>query len=159
MGKADRTFSALVMVFVLGFLGLGYFHYAYEWTILRFPFVVGLFTCLLCVADMLKGLHGGKAVPVSNGSSNGSAGDDAGEGPLTLRQAWPAMCWVAAIVPFVFVLGYVIGLPLYVLVYLRAHEQGWVLSTALSLCTLAVIYLGFVKLLGVRFSVLPLGLF
>lgn len=154
MGKADRTFSALVMVFVLGFLGLGYFHYAYEWTILRFPFVVGLFTCLLCVADVLKGLHGGKAVPVSNGS----AGDDAGEGPLTLRQAWPAMCWVAAIVPFVFVLGYVIGLPLYVLLYLRAHGQGWGLSAVLSLSTFAVVYLGFVKLLGVRLSVLPLGL-
>ena len=77
---------------------------------------------------------------------------------LSFGQAWPGMMWVLAIVPFVFLLGYVIGLPLYVFAYLKVHGQGWLLSGALSLGTLAVVYLGFVKILGVLLPVLPVGL-
>lgn len=153
MGKADRTFSLFVMMFVLGFLGIGALHYAYEWSVLRFPFVVGLVTCLLCLGNLAKGARR----PAAVSAAGGRAGD--GDEPLPVGRTLPAVLWVMAVVPFVFVLGYVIGLPLYVLVYLKTHEQGWVLSAALSLCTLAVIYLGFVKLLGVRLSVLPLGLY
>lgn len=147
MGKADRTFSFFVMMFILGFLGIGALHYTYEWSVLRFPFVVGIVTCLLCLGNLAKGAR------------RPAAASGAGDRPLPVGRTLPAVLWVMAVVPFVFVLGYVIGLPLYVLVYLRTHEQGWVLSTALSLCTFAVIYLGFVKLLGVRLSVLPPGLF
>ena len=59
--------------------------------------------------------------------------------------------------PVVFILGYVIGLPLYVFAYLKVHGQGWRLSGVLSLGTLALVYLGFVKLLGILLPVLPIG--
>jgi len=68
------------------------------------------------------------------------------------------MLWLVAIAPMVLLLGYLVGLPLYVLVYLKAHGQGWRLSGLLSLATLAVVYLGFVKLLGVPLPLLPPGL-
>ena len=77
--------------------------------------------------------------------------------PVTFGQDLPAMMWVAAIAPVVFSLGYVVGLPLYVFVYLKTHGQGWIMSGALSLSTLALVYLGFVKIMGVHLPVLPVG--
>ena len=73
----------------------------------------------------------------------------------TLRKALPKLnmprgaVWLGSVMP---------DLPLYVLAYLRTHEQSWGLSAALSLGSLAVTYLIFVKLLGVGVLVPSLGL-
>ena len=153
MSRAERNFTIFVMLFILGFLGLGVYHYEYKWPVLRFPLLVGLVACLLCVGKLVKGRRGAEA-----GSAIGVPAEGAGpEMRLSFSQAWPGMMWVLAIVPIVFLLGYVIGLPLYVFAYLKAHGQGWFLSGVLSLGTLAVVYLGFVKLLGVPLPVLPVG--
>ena len=77
---------------------------------------------------------------------------------MSFSQAWPSMMWVVAIVPMVFLLGYPMGLALYVFVYLKSHGQGWLTSGLLALGTLAVVYLGFARLLGVPLPALPLGL-
>ena len=51
---------------------------------------------------------------------------------LNYREVWPTVTWIVSIVPVVFLLGYVIGLPLYVFAYLKARGRGWRLSGALS---------------------------
>ena len=154
MRNAERNLTIFVMLFILSFLGLGVFRYEYEWMVLRFPLLVGLVACLLCVGNLAKGARGAQAARGANKLAKGDTTHD----PLTFRQALPAMIWVAAVVPVVFLLGYVIGLPLYVFVYLKAHEQGWITSGALSLATLGVVYLGFVKILAVPLPVFPVGL-
>ena len=153
MDKADRNFTIFAMLFTLGFLGLGVFHYRYDWMVFRFPLLVGLVVCLLCVGKLLKGRR--RSAPRSG---NGVPAEGAvAVGRLSYSETWPTVIWVVSIVPVVFLLGYVIGLPLYVFAYLKAHGQGWRLSVALSLGTLAVVYLGFVKALGVLLPVLPVG--
>ena len=154
MSKADRNFTIFILLFVLGFLGLGVFHYEYEWTVIRFPLLVGLVAGLLYLANLAKGRRGARSRSATGVPAEGVGA----ERPLSFGQAWPGMMWVLAIVPFVFLLGYVIGLPLYIFAYLKVHGQGWLLSGALSLGTLAVVYLGFVKILGVLLPVLPVGL-
>ena len=146
MARADRTFTVFVMIVVAGFVAVGAFHYDYDWTVLRFPFVVAIVICLLCLGNLAKRPHR----PAT------ASGND--HGPPPGRQTMAAVLWVMAVVPMVFTAGFVIGLPLYVLAYLRTHEQSWGLSAALSLGSLAVTYLIFVKLLGVGVLVPSLGL-
>ena len=153
MSRTDRNFTIFIMLFILGTLGLGEFYYQYEWMVLRFPSLVGFVICLFCVGKLVKGRRGS-----ASSSSNGVPADGAvAERRLSYHEVWPTVIWVVSIVPVVFLLGYVIGLPLYVFAYLKAHGQGWRQSVVLSLCTLAVIYLGFVKALGVLLPVLPVG--
>ena len=153
MGTAERNLTIFTLLFVLGFLGLGAFYYEYEWIVLRFPLLVGLVACVLCVGNLVKGLRDSKTV----GDPGKVAESGTGPAPRTFRQVLPAMMWVVAVVPVVFLLGYAIGLPLYVFAYLKTHGHGWRLSCVLSLGTLAVVYLGFVKALGVLLPVLPIG--
>ena len=154
MGKIDRNFTIFVMLFIVAFLGLGVFHYRYEWMVLRFPFLVGIVVCLFCVGKLVAGRR--RSAPPSG---NGAAADGAfAERRVSYSEAWPTVIWIVSIVPVVFLLGYVIGLPLYIFAYLKAHGRGWRLSGVLSLGTLAVVYLGFVKALGVLLPVFPVGI-
>ncbi len=149
MRSAERGFTLLVMGFILGFLGLGVYAYEYRSAVLGFPLAVGLVTCLLCLGDLLKGRRRPAAA---------RAGAATAPTPPTLAELGRGTAWVVAVLPLVAVLGYAIGLPLYVLIFLRAHGQGWRLSGLLSLATLAVVYLGFAKLLGVPLPLPPMGL-
>jgi DMSO reductase anchor subunit len=150
MGRTDRGVTIAILIFVLGLLGLGAFHYAYEWSILRFPILVGVVACLLCLANLAQGRRGPETAR--------SAADHAkADTPLTFRDTLPAMIWIAAIVPTVFVLGFAIGLPLYVLVYLKTHKQSWIQSVVISICVLAVVYLFFVRILGMPPGLFPAG--
>lgn len=146
---ADRGFTIGLMVFVLGFIGLGQFHYEYAWPVIRFPMMVGMVTCLLCLGSLLRGI-----AVVSN---EPDADSELPSESATVGQTVSAMIWVAAVMPTIFLLGYVIGLPLYIFVYSKTHDLGWVASGLLSILTFAVVYLGFVKLLSVPLPILPIG--
>ena len=121
--------------------------------VLRFPLLIGLVVCLLCVVNLVKGSRRSEPRSGNDVSAEGAVA----ERRLNYREVWPTVTWIVSIVPVVFLLGYVIGLPLYVFAYLKARGRGWRLSGALSLGTLAVVYLGFVKTLGVLIPVLPVG--
>jgi len=145
---ADRIFTLGLIVFLLGFLGLGVWHYDYGWTVLRFPVLIGLSGCLICLGNLaLAGPEPAAAQPVEK-KANGTIG---------LRQALPAMAWIVALLPVIWVLGYVIGLTLYVFTYLKTHGQSWTVSAVLAACTLIVVYGGFVRLLGISLPVWPIG--
>jgi hypothetical protein len=150
MGQTDRGFTIAILLFILGFLGLGAFHYAYEWSILRFPVLVGVVACFLCLASLAQGRRGPQTARAATDQTKG-------DGSLTFREALPAMLWIVAIVPIVFVLGFAIGLPLYVLVYLKAHDRSWIQSVVVSICILAVVYLIFVRILAMPPGLFPAG--
>jgi hypothetical protein len=149
MSRTDRGFTIFILLFVLSFLGLGALHYGYEWSVFRFPVLVGLVAGLLCLGNLAQSRRRTRTVPAAD-----RAKDDTS---LTFREAWPAMLWIATIVPIVFVLGFAIGLPLYVFAYLKAHKRSWIQSAMVALCVLAVVYLFFVRVLGMPPGLFPAG--
>jgi hypothetical protein len=54
-------------------------------------------------------------------------------------------------------LGYVIGIPLYLLAYIRAHGESWMTSVTLAGGALLVTYLVLMEFLRVPLPVWPLG--
>ena len=110
--------------------------------------LMGLVVCLFCLASLIQGRL---LAPETEGQ-----GEDE-ETPLTFREALPTLLWITAILPLVFVLGFSIGLPLYVFAYLKAHGRSWVQSTVMALSVLAIVYLFFVRVLGMPAGVFPAG--
>ncbi len=146
MITVDRTFTLGVMAFVLDFLAIGVWHYDYGWTILRFPVLAGVTVCLIGIGNLAmtaRIMH---------------AGDSDDTVQTGLRPAISAMAWIGAALPMVLLLGYVIGLPLYIFIYLKSHGQGWRVSAVLAAVTFVVVYGGFVTLLAIPLQVLPMGL-
>jgi hypothetical protein len=150
MSRTDRGFTIFILLFILGFLGLGALHYSYEWSVFRFPVLVGLVACLLCLGNLAQSRRLTRTAPTPADPAKNDA-------PLTFREALLAMLWIAAIVPMVFVLGFAIGLPLYVFAYLKAHKRSWIQSAMVALCVLAVVYLFFVRVLGMPPGLFPAG--
>lgn len=143
MSRLDRYFTVFLIGFVVVFLALGMFYYDYRWSILRFPLGAGIVVVLLGVLHLWRGWDHAPAQPA-----------DTHPPP---RAVWYGAAWSAAVLPVIFLFGYVIGLPLYTFVYLTAHGQGWRLAGALALGVLALVYVGFVQLLGVPLPLFPLG--
>lgn len=152
--RASLAFTALIMAFILFFLGLGLFYYEYRWQIMRFPLAIGLAVILFCAASMagewraLRAPAARREDPPSEEELPGARVD--------FRRDLPGMLWTLAILPAIFLFGYVAGLPLYVFLYLKTHGRGWIESGVYLLATLAVVYLGFYKLLGVPLPFMPL---
>ena len=150
MTTIDRAFTIAILAFIAVFLALGAWHYDYAWTVMRFPVLTGLTTCVICVGHIiLADIRSRNALRITAGPrADATAG---------LRRALPAMAWVAAVIPVLLILGYVAGLPLYIFAYLKTHGQGWMVSAALAAATLAVVYGGFIRLLGISRPALPIG--
>ena len=147
MITTERAFTLFLIAFVLFFLGLGAFHYEYRWVVFRFPLLVGGAAVIFATLHLFH----------STGKTAESEAPAAAEGPPQAgpRAAAIGMLWVVAVVPFLLVFGYVVGLPLYVLTYLKTHGQGWAASIVLALGALAVVWLGFVVVLRVPMEILP----
>ncbi|HSM19043.1 MAG TPA: tripartite tricarboxylate transporter TctB family protein [Hyphomicrobiales bacterium] len=154
MARSSVIFTALIAAFVLFFLGLGLFHYEYRWQIMRFPLAVGTAIVLFCIASIAAEIRGARARAGGGGAP--PAEEDLAGPRMNLRRDATGMVWMLAILPTIFLFGYVAGLPLYVFVYLKTHGQGWLASAIYAAATLAVVYLGFYKLLSVPLPVMPL---
>lgn len=140
MTRADKAFAAAVMTFVLAVLALGAFGYGYDALVLRFPLLAGAATAALCAAALAAGQRQAD--------------------PSALRAIGAharAAAWVAAAVPAVLVGGFAVGLPLYLLVYLRVHGRGWGASVAVALASLAIVRVGLAGGLGVPLPLAPWG--
>lgn len=77
------------------------------------------------------------------------------EDRLEVRAALVPFAWVFGALAFIALFGFLIGLPIYVLVFLIAHRIAVRQAVPIALGTLAFIYVVFVKILGV---LLPAGL-
>ena len=128
------------------------FYYEYKWVVLRFPIGIGLVVLLFCVLDLWVTRDSAVTTVTSEVVQT-----ETKETSLSPRSASLGMVWIIAILPIILLFGYGIGLSLYVLLFLKAHGQGWRLAVVLSLCTFALVYFAFVKVLGVPLPMLPMG--
>jgi sterol desaturase/sphingolipid hydroxylase (fatty acid hydroxylase superfamily) len=58
-----------------------------------------------------------------------------------------AVAWIGAFTLFIWLLGFVVGLPLFVFVYVKAHEAGWKWALILPIIMFLIVYVGFAVLM------------
>ena len=64
--------------------------------------------------------------------------------------SWMAIVWLVGSLPFIFLFGFRIGLPLYALAYSIAHGMRYLPSTLLALGVIVCIEVIFVRILNVQ---------
>ena len=72
---------------------------------------------------------------------------DSGEKKITTRDT-PAkglrvVAWMIAIVVFVYLLGFLVGIPLFALLYLKLNGEKWLTTVIYVLLVIALVYGGF----------------
>lgn len=150
--RTNELFVPVVLALFMGtFLGLGLFSFQYSLTVMRFPLIVGLVTCALCGLRI--------AQVVSAGRQGGPGPDDERRevSPPAVKPVAFGALWLLGVIPILYLLGYLAGLPLYVFLYLKLHGEGWLMAGGLALLCLAVAYGVFMNALGVPLPVHPIG--
>lgn len=150
MRTLEVLMPGLLMVFVLFILGMGTFFYGYDMTVMRFPYMVGAFLLLLGGVRLTQALKGQRL----EGEPPFEEDEPTIQGT---REFLRTALWLLGILPAVWVLGYLAGIPAYLLVYLKAHGESWLTSILLSLASLAVVYFVFLKFLRVLLPITPIG--
>lgn len=88
-----------------------------------------------------------------------SAGEDADQavedanldGGYLERGEVEGLIWFGVLIALFLSLGFMIGMPLFMLIFLRLYgRESWVMSIALTVGTMIVLYLMFIDFLGVR---------
>jgi hypothetical protein len=148
MKTFEIAFAALLLLFVAAIIGAGAFVYNYPLNVMRFPYFVGGFLILMGLWRLRGAIRGER---LDGEREEGPTTESIGEFARTAG-------WLLAILPAVWILGYPAGICLYLLVYFRAHGQGWTSTIALSLAALAVTYFVFIVFLRVNLPVWPIGL-
>ena len=59
--------------------------------------------------------------------------------------------WILGILPIIYLLGFVVGIPLYIFLYLKLHKESWLMSIIITSVSAVVVYFGFGVLLHFRF--------
>lgn len=147
--KAEILLPAFILLGVGTMLGLGVFVYDYSATVLRFPLLSGILVCVLCILRLAQAA-----------ATAWRARTAAPPSPAGTARRWPQAAralWILAVIPATYLFGYLIGLPLYVLAYMRAHGESWATAAGGAALCLAVVYGVFMKFLAVPVPVHPWG--
>lgn len=148
MKTLEKLFPAVLIAFVLFVLGAGIFYYKYPMPVMRFPYLVGGFLLIMATWHLWRTLTGRRLA--DEGDLENPTTENLGEFART-------SLWLLAILPAIWIFGYLIGIPIYLMAYFKAHGQSWWLSTLLSAAALAVTYFVFMKFLGVNLPITPIG--
>lgn len=109
----------------------------------------------LVIEIRLAGAQKGKGL---EGTPN--SGERAGQDGEAVSEAAPndnpgphseinILLWLALMMAMLFLLGFLVTIPIYLLLYLRVRSrEGWPMSVVVSLSSWAVLYFLFVKVLG-----------
>ena len=154
MKRFELIFPVVVFAFLGVLLLLGAFVFDYGPVVMRFPYIVGGFTMVMSIVVFVIERRAGAAPEPSEPTT-----ETPDQERHTPRQLLVAGLWLIGILPVVYLCGYLVGIPLYLLAYLRAHGEGWLLSLAISLAMLALIYFVFLKILLVPLPLMPFTAF
>jgi hypothetical protein len=136
MGNGESLFLAVIAIAVLAALGVDAVLFGHGTRVLAVPAGVGSIVVILCVLRTWQARKGG----------------DAGADPVlpaTLIETLRMIAGFAAVLPFVLLFGFVIGLPVYAALYLRLRGESWRASAITGMLALAGALL-FIELLGMR---------
>lgn len=138
MTRPDVAFAAALAGFVLLWLGAGLTVFDYPPLVMRLPQLAGMFTVAMCLMIAVAGL---KAPQVRKHRRPSSGRFD--------RPRLTRLLVLTSILPITHVLGYALGLPVFLAVHLTMNGLGWTRSLiAAAVCAL-LIEAVFVRILGI----------
>jgi hypothetical protein len=145
MNRATSIFPLLASGISLLFLLSGWLFYDYAWVVIRFPLLAGTLTLVTALLLLVRRPRG----PAEREPAPRPDGDGAVAAEFRHYLA------VAAILPAVWILGFVPGSAVFLLAFLKWHGTGWVPATAMAAGSALFVHGVFVKLLQLQ---LPAGI-
>ena len=138
MTRPDTGFAILLGCFVLLWLGAGLLVFDYPPLVMRLPIVSGLFTVAMCILIAATDLK-----TVANTSC---------PAPVPGRIDKPRLIrllGLASILPIAHLLGYALGLPVFLALYLKLTGLNWLRCLLAAVICALLIEIVFVRVLKV----------
>jgi hypothetical protein len=94
--------------------------------------------------------------------ADGEYTDEDGEAISPLPGNLISFAWLVGLVIGIYLIGFLISIPIWIIAYLKVRGKGWLMSLALATGTTAIIYILFIVLLqadlyeGIVFKILDL---
>lgn len=107
-----------------------------------FPYILGAFGLALLA---------GQIVREARGARQAASEEEPGRASFNLGAYLPGIAWLLAILPMIYLVGYLITVPLYMFLYLKLHGERWLLCIAVTLLVGLVLYFAFIVALGIPF--------
>ena len=134
-------FPASIALALAAFVLLGWWWFDYAPTVMWFPMLVAALTILLCLLYLVR-----------QPRPDVQTETPPGERPMYLEAREFALA--VAILPLVWLFGFVAGAAFFLAFFVRVHGESWLWSIGLGLAGMAVVQFGFVMLLDLH---LPAG--
>jgi hypothetical protein len=141
--RRQIVFPLLAIAAIGSILLSGRLVYDYARLVMVFPVIAGLLVIVLCLVQIAI-----EAVPAGLNTALQRK-------PTSLGREFRTLLRIAAILPCVWIFGYAVGPSLYLLLWLRLHEENWKITLGLGLGAFSLTYGLFGMVLGVS---LPKGL-
>ncbi|MDP2269060.1 MAG: tripartite tricarboxylate transporter TctB family protein, partial [Deltaproteobacteria bacterium] len=138
------------LFFLTFFVGLTLISMTYSPQARRLPLIVAIPGIVLSAAQVLREtrrLRAPAAVETGEGNNSGPA-DIAG--PHAKKTLPVMMGWMALLVTMIWILGFLITIPVYTILYMKSMRESWRLSIIFAISGFAILYLLFVVCLNME---------
>lgn len=133
-------FPAVIFILFLGLIVQGSLELSTD--AMLFPYILGAFGLALLT---------GQIVREARGARQAASEEEPGRASFNLGTYLPGIAWLLAILPMIYLVGYLITVPLYMFLYLKLHGERWLLCIAVTLLVSLVLYFAFIVALGIPF--------
>lgn len=133
-------FPAVIFILFLGLIVQGSLELSTD--AMLFPYILGAFGLALLT---------GQIVREARGARQAASEEEPGRASFNLGTYLPGIAWLLAILPMIYLVGYLITVPLYMFLYLKLHGERWPLCIAVTLLVSLVLYFAFIVALGIPF--------
>lgn len=106
------------------------------------PIIIAGIVLLLALLQLRKELRMPKNGPEQEPANEKGPG-------YALSQCWPSAAWICGFCLALFMVGFIVSIPLFVFSYIKSHGRGWAMSIIVSSALTIFIYLVFVTFLQV----------
>ncbi len=133
-------FPAVIFILFLGLIVQGSLELSTD--AMLFPYILGAFGLALLA---------GQIVREARGARQAASEEEPGRASFNLGTYLQSIAWLLAILPMIYLVGYLITVPLYMFLYLKLHGERWPLCIAVTLLVSLVLYFAFIVALGIPF--------
>ena len=116
--KAGTIFTALMGIFVMLVMVTGAVNYSFE--TMLFPYIIGVPVLVFCVIQFVR------EITVGRESLEG------GETKNDKKNYLIGSAWIVGFILAIYLLGYLLAIPLFLLVYLKLHGDSWLFSVIVT---------------------------
>lgn len=121
MMRLSLLFTAALLAFLIV---LTLYSLSYPFEARLFPWVIGIPATILMLIQLLKEVSHQRHATQEEGLSEQEGGDS--------RAYTIAIAWMAGFLAMMYVLGFFIGIPLFLILYLKTNGLGWFRSLGLA---------------------------